>query len=132
TASLLPLAIDGAYNGDYTLLAAQVDILTSDLAAAIGMPMHNSVVCTEDVPFYPRHLPSAVLDTYLGTSVIDALEAICMIWPASPADASVKQPLEFPEPVLLLSGELDPVTPPSYAAEVMVNLADAKHVIVRG
>jgi len=131
TASLLPLAIDDAYEGDYTLLAAQVDILTSDLAAAISMPMHNSVVCTEDVPFYPS--VGVHEDTYLGTSVVDALEAICEIWPATPADADVKRPLEFGGPVLLLSGELDPVTPPRYAAQVMAaGLANAKHVIVGG
>src|SRR5690606_21213844 len=91
TASLLPLAIDDAYHGDYTLLAAQVDILTSDLAAAISMPMHNSVVCTEDVPFYPD--VGVHEDAYLGTSIVDALETICGIWPATPAPAEVKRPL---------------------------------------
>ncbi|HEX6992948.1 MAG TPA: alpha/beta hydrolase [Gammaproteobacteria bacterium] len=131
TASLLPLAIDDAYDGDYTLLAAQVDILTSDLAAAISMPMHNSVVCTEDVPFYPT--VGVHEDTYLGTSVVEALEAICDIWPATRADAEVKRPLEFDGPVLLLSGELDPVTPPRYAAQVVAaGLSNAKHIVVDG
>lgn len=131
TASLLPLAINDAYDGDYTLLAAQVDILTSDLAAAISMPMHNSVICTEDVPFYPS--VGGHENTYLGTSVVDALETICEIWPATPADAEVKRPLEFDGPVLLLSGELDPVTPPRYAAEVIAaGLVNAKHVVVDG
>jgi len=131
TASLLPLAIDDAYHGDYTLLAAQVDILTSDLAAAISLPMHNSVVCTEDVPFYPT--AGVHEDAYLGTSVVDALETICEVWPATPADADVKRPLEFDGPVLLLSGELDPVTPPRYAAEVVAaGLRNAKHIVVEG
>lgn len=131
TASLLPLAIDDAYHGDYTLLAAQVDILTSDLAAAISMPMHNSVVCTEDVPFYPD--VGVHEDAYLGTSIVDALETICGIWPATPAPAEVKRPLEFDGPVLLLSGGLDPVTPPRYAADVVAaGLGNAKHVVVDG
>jgi len=130
-ASLLPLAIDDAYHGDYTLLAAQVDMLTSDLAAAVNMPMHNSVVCTEDVPFFP---PARGHDSsYLGTSVVDALVEICEIWPASPASSDVKQPLEFAGPVLLLSGELDPVTPPRYAAQVVAaGLGNAKHITVPG
>src|SRR5690606_28721632 len=69
----------------------------------------------------------------LGTSVVESLETICEIWPASPADAEIKRPLEFAGPVLLLSGELDPVTPPRYAAQVIAaGLRNAKHVIVEG
>src|SRR5690606_39260916 len=128
-----PLAIDDAYHGDYTLLAAQVDIMTSDLAAAISMPMHNSVVCSEDVPFYSREPVSDGRDAYLGTSVVEALETICDVWPAASPDAEVKRPLQFEGPVLLLSGQLDPVTPPRYAAEVVADgLRNAKHVIVEG
>src|SRR5690606_39002348 len=93
TASLLPLAIHDAEHGDYALLAAQVDIMTSDLAAAISMPMHNSVVCSEDVPFYSS--VGGHDNSYLGTSVVESLETICEIWPASPADAEIKRPLEF-------------------------------------
>lgn len=35
-------------------------------------------------------------------------------------------------PVLLLSGEADPVTPPSYGAQVLENLANARHLIGPG
>jgi pimeloyl-ACP methyl ester carboxylesterase len=133
TASLLPLAISAAYEGDYTMLAAQVDILTSDLSAALNMPMHNSVVCTEDVPFYTHDGREHAGDAYLGTSVLEALEAICSVWPVEPAPASVKSPLALGAPVLLLSGELDPVTPPRYAAEVIAaGLTNALHVTARG
>ena len=133
TASLLPLAIDNAYDGDYTMLAAQVELLTSDLSAAMNMPMHNSVVCTEDVPFYPAGAARAAEDTYLGDSIVAALETICRVWPAARPPADIKRPLEFDGPVLLLSGELDPVTPPRYANEVIAaGLTQAKHVIVPG
>jgi pimeloyl-ACP methyl ester carboxylesterase len=133
TASLLPLAVSEAYEGDYTMLAAQVDILTSDLATAMNMPMHNSVVCTEDVPFYMQGRHEDASDAYLGTSVLEALETICSVWPVDPAPASVKAPLALRAPALLLSGELDPVTPPRYAAEVMAaGLTNALHVTVRG
>ena len=132
-AALLPLAIDEAYHGDYTLLAAQVDLLSSDLAASMRMPMHNSVVCSEDVPFYPPTDDAADDDTYLGTSVVDALVTICSRWPAAAPAAEIKLPLVFDGPVLLLSGELDPVTPPRYASEVIAGgVRNAAHVIVAG
>jgi len=133
TASLLPLAIDSAYDGDYTMLAAQAELLTSDLSTAMNMPMHNSVICTEDVPFYPADAARAGEGTYLGRSVVEALETICRVWPTNPAPADIKEPLRFDGPVLVLSGELDPVTPPRYANEaIAAGLRRATHVIVPG
>ncbi|HEX7080989.1 MAG TPA: alpha/beta fold hydrolase [Gammaproteobacteria bacterium] len=133
TASLLPLAVSQGYRGDYTLLAAQVDILTGDLAATISMPMHNSVVCTEDVPFYPHRPKSAFESAYLGSSIVDALETICEVWPAGVLDPDLKAPLEFAGPALLLSGGNDPVTPPAYAARAIADgLRNARHLIVPG
>lgn len=133
TASLLPLAIDTAYEGDYTMLATQVDLLTSNLAAAISMPMHNSVVCSEDWPYYTVDTPPEANESYLGRSIVDALATICTVWPAAEAPADVKRPLEFEGPVLLLSGELDPVTPPRYAAEtIAAGLRQAVHLIAPG
>lgn len=133
TASLLPLAIDEAYEGRYTMLAAQVDLLSADLAAAMNMPMHHSVVCTEDAPYYSGEVRSEAKDAYLGRSIVDALTVICSEWPTAPPPAGLKEPLEFDRPVLLFSGELDPVTPPHYAAETMAaGLRQAVHIIAPG
>jgi pimeloyl-ACP methyl ester carboxylesterase len=35
-------------------------------------------------------------------------------------------------PVLLMSGEFDPVTPPRYGDEVLKSLSNARHLVVRG
>ena len=49
--------------------------------------------------------------------------AVCDEWPQGTCPADFVQPVESDVPVLLLSGGLDPVTPPAYAAEVAKNLA---------
>src|SRR5690606_41242464 len=68
-----------------------------------------------------------------GDSTGAALGPTCRGWPAARPPAAIKRPLEFDGPVLLLSGELDPVTPPRYANEVIAaGLTQAKHVIVPG
>jgi pimeloyl-ACP methyl ester carboxylesterase len=42
------------------------------------------------------------------------------------------QPVQSDRPVLLLSGELDPVTPPRYGTEVQSTLPNARHFVLRG
>jgi pimeloyl-ACP methyl ester carboxylesterase len=133
TVALLPLAITAAYEGDYRMLAAEAEILLGDTEEAINIPMHNSVVCSEDAPFFSGDPVHGLSLTYLGSSVVDSLATICGVWPAGVVDADFKQPLAFSGPVLLLSGQYDPVTPPTYAERVMAHgLDDAVHLIGPG
>ena len=75
--------------------------------------MHNSVVCTEDVPFFAAQAVDRekLAATFLGTSQLDALQSLCREWPRGPIDADFHQPLASQVPALLLSGAADPVTP---------------------
>ena len=92
--------------------------------------MHNSVVCTEDVPFYrDDNIDMAALDaSYMGPDQLRALEAICSVWPSGIIDDDLRQPLEYDGPVLLLSGDADPITPPGYAIDAMGALRNARHI----
>jgi len=95
--------------------------------------MHNSVVCTEDRPFFTDKELQAAPDAYLGSTLVDALVAICSAWPAGVRDADLNAPVVSDRPVLLLSGELDPVTPPEYAERVMrAGLTNARHLVAPG
>jgi pimeloyl-ACP methyl ester carboxylesterase len=47
-------------------------------------------------------------------------------------DADLGQPLQSDTPVLMLSGELDPVTPPEYAQRAASALTRARHLIGPG
>jgi pimeloyl-ACP methyl ester carboxylesterase len=99
---------------------------------SLGFAMHNSVVCTEDAPWFPAELgPDAALP-YLGTAVVDGLRAICGAWPAGVIDVDFRQPVVSDRPVLLLSGEHDPITPPAYAERIMASgLTNARHIVGR-
>jgi pimeloyl-ACP methyl ester carboxylesterase len=133
TVALLPLAIDTAYEGDYRMLAAEADVLLGSTQQALNIPMHNSVVCSEDVPFFPADPPAELDASYLGSSIVDSLRAICRVWPTGVMDEDFKEPVEFAGPVLLLSGEDDPVTPPEYAERAMAHgLENAVHLVAPG
>ncbi len=131
TMALLPLLIHEAGTGNYVPLASQYMMTMIALTDAMSLGMHNSVMCTEDVPFYDEStIDYAGLEaSYMGTFQLEALEAICSIWPAGPIDPEFKVPLATDLPVLLLSGDADPITPPRYADLAAVDLENAVHLI---
>jgi pimeloyl-ACP methyl ester carboxylesterase len=96
--------------------------------------MHNSVVCSEDVPFWDlAKVDRAELGkTYLGTAQLDGLHSICSVWPRGPIDPDFHAPLHTDVPVLLLSGSDDPVTPPGDAEEARRAFTHSVHVVLKG
>jgi pimeloyl-ACP methyl ester carboxylesterase len=129
--SLIPLFIDEAGKGNFIPLGAQYLMTMVAMMDALALGMHNAVVCTEDAPFYDK----ATIDydglaaSYMGAFQLDALEAICSVWPAGPIDDAFKVALDTDLPVLLLSGDADPITPPRYADLAAVDLSNAAHLI---
>jgi pimeloyl-ACP methyl ester carboxylesterase len=134
SAALIPLLLDAASGGDYGPIAAQAHMAVKGLSEALSFGMHNSVVCAEDVPFYEADaIDRAALEaTYLGTTQLDTLREICALWPRGGIDPDLRQPPEGTHAVLVLSGEMDPVTPPAYGVRVAEKLPNALHVIGPG
>jgi pimeloyl-ACP methyl ester carboxylesterase len=135
-AALLPLMLNGATStsANFTPLASQFLMVNRSYGDALAYGMHNSVVCSEDVPFYDL----ATVDrtelekTYLGTAQLDGLRNICSIWPRGPVDKDFHAPLHSDVPALLLSGSDDPVTPPADAEEARRGLTHSVHVVLQG
>ena len=130
TVALMPLLIHEAANDNFVPLAAQFLMVTDKLSAALAIGMHNAVVCTKDTPFYDDFgvSPEELESTYIGPMQVEALEAICSVWPQGVLDPEFKTPLQTDKPVLLLSGDADPVTPPHFGDLAAVNLQNKKHL----
>ena len=129
--ALIPLLVSEAGNGNFVPLGSQFMMTMIAMGDALALGMHNAVMCTEDVPFYdPDSIDYDGLEaSYMGMLQLDALQAICSVWPAGPIDDGFKTPLETDIPVLLLSGDADPITPPRYADMAAVDLENATHLI---
>ena len=127
TVALLPLLIDSASDGNYAPLAAQYQMTVTPLVESLNIGMHNAIVCTEDTPFIDWGAldHDAIAASYLGPVQLDALETMCSVWPAGILDDNLHDPLSTDKPVLLLSGDADPITPPRYAELAAVNLSTA-------
>jgi pimeloyl-ACP methyl ester carboxylesterase len=132
TASLLPLIIEEAeVNENYVPLASNALRIQTELSGAIRFGMHNSVVCAEDIPFVEVDT-EALEATYIGPDQVLALETICELWPRGPVDDDLREPLNVDVPTLILSGEEDPITPPSYGDLADRSLPDSLHVVGAG
>ena len=132
TAALLPVALhEAAAKDNFTPLAASLLMQVDTVPDAIALGMHNTVVCTEDLPFVGEVDRARLAATYMGTDIIDPLRRVCALWPRGPLDDGLRRPLSSTVPVLLLSGSADPVTPPAYAEAVLRGLADARHVVLQ-
>jgi pimeloyl-ACP methyl ester carboxylesterase len=132
-ASLLPLTIDRAARGDFSPYVAQAVTLQRGFSGAMSLGLLFSIVCAEDAPaIAPGEMESAARNTFLGASVGQVFERICKIWPRQELPARYREPVRSDKPVLLLSGELDPVTPPSWAAEAAKTLPGSLQVVVPG
>jgi len=133
TASLVPLLLSSAARSDLAPLAAQFLIVTARLGETMADGMGISVVCSEDFPFLEEEaIAERNRDTYLGALQTDSLKLVCPLWPRGEAPADFRTAIVSPAPVLLLSGEADPVTPPENGELTASQLgAKALHLIAR-
>lgn len=129
TMILLPLMIDKANHGQLETIAAQANMIDAMLQQSITN-VEFSILCAEDLPFYGDQQVGENL--IFGEQFIENIKTVCQIWPHTQVEASFKDPVASALPVLLLSGELDPVTPPAFAELTMETLSNAQHLVAKG
>ncbi len=130
TIAMLPLLVHQAYAWqDYRPLASQASNSQNNLSQSISGGMRLAVLCTEDAPFWS----SAPASTgYLGDGFITSLKEICSVWPKGSLPPDFKKPVVSTAPALLISGEVDPITPPRNATQAAQTLPEGRQVEVPG
>lgn len=129
SASMLPLILHDAAQGRYETLLSQARALSGDVGDSMALGMHLSVSCTEDPEIQPRPEDE---NTIMGNSIAEFIQAQCAVWPKGTRDKDFRKPLSGDMPVLAISGELDPVTPPRYGDEVVKTLPKGRHLVLPG
>ena len=109
-----------------TALSGRIVLGGDRLAAGFFL----SVSCTEDVPFLPKDTAALAAATFGGDYRIQQQIAACAEWPRGRVPATHRQPTRSAIPTLILSGALDPVTPPAGGDEV-AGLSKGLHVVIR-
>jgi pimeloyl-ACP methyl ester carboxylesterase len=122
---LLPDMLTGAAAGDMGL-AARVASAFFTQGNFFSYGMYVSVQCAEEYAFTP------LANAELAARAFPEVEYIyadaegeyeeCEIWGAGTADEIETLPVVSPIPTLIVGGEFDPITPPSYGATVAADL----------
>lgn len=128
----LPAMIYTARDGDYRLLreiASETTFAFEDISYAL----YYSVTCENEFPFSSpdrAKIASMVTPPELRereTVNAEALFNLCAVWGMEPAPAAESQAVTSAIPTLVLSGEYDPVTPPTYG-EIAARTLENSHV----
>ena len=90
-----------------------------------------SVTCAEDLPFITEEMTrKETAGTLLGDYRIRQQKAVCEVWPRGKVPEDVHELVRSDVPVLLISGERDPVTPPEFADQASQFMANRLHVVI--
>ena len=130
--SLLPLTLSAAAEGNFDPFITQAFGFSEGVGQGISDGMRLSVMCAEDVPRYPEDLAPYGEGTALGSGMAASLRDTCADWPRAAIPPAFWEPVTSDVPTLLLSGALDPVTPPRWAALAAETLPRARHLIAPG
>ncbi len=128
-AAALPAAISDAAAGRYEALTGMGSLLGSRRGLRLATGMHFSVVCAEDTPRLDTATDAPGAD--FGDSQAALYRRLCAAWPRGAVPPAFYTIPASSTPTLLLSGGLDPATPPRHGARVAQALGPtARHVVV--
>jgi pimeloyl-ACP methyl ester carboxylesterase len=132
TASIVPALVEHAERNEFqSVFALGLAGEGADENMSVGMQL--SVLCSEDaVRLTPADVQHAAAGTVFGTHLLSSQLEACAMWPRGTVDASYYDPVVSDIPALVLSGDLDPVTPPAWGESVVRTLKNGRHITVPG
>jgi len=126
----LPALIHRAAAGDFAPLLERTIAAEVNIEHGLAMGLNLSVTCAENVPYIDDvTLARETRNTFLGDLRVQEQRAACREWVRGPVPADVHELPRSDVPVLLLSGNLDPATPPSFAERVASRLPNSRHIM---
>ena len=130
---MVPLVIRDASDGNFESLVAVTQKISHSASEEVSRGLMLSVLCSEDVArVTPQESDQATRETFLGDVMVKSFMDACSHWPRTSLPPGFDSPVDARVPTLLLSGELDPVTPPEWAQQAALHLPNSTQVVVPG
>ena len=130
--AFLPEIIDRAADNDVDIIGVVMGALISDVER-VAIAMQLAVQCQDEIPFEDRGRAAEAAAEHplvegffersitLGPAVFD----VCDRWDAGEPEPAADEPVTSAIPALVLTGELDPITPPRWGEEVAADLINS-------
>lgn len=124
----LPFIITESSHGNWKPYVAQMYAQSDWSSATMAIGLTLSVICAEDMP----RLTPALIEAETNASFLNGLQL--KQWPRWCEELNVpaisyREPSVLATPTLMLSGALDPVTPPHRADTALKALTAGQHVV---
>ena len=125
----IPFIIHQAAQGDFAPFLHEA--ISPSISDFIADGMYLSVTCAEDTPFIDQAEAARLNeDTPFGNYRVFQQTRACSLWPQGKIPADYHDAVASDVPVLIFSGNMDPVTPPQRGDEVAKHLPNSRHVII--
>ncbi|MGE3492838.1 MAG: alpha/beta fold hydrolase [Vicinamibacterales bacterium] len=131
--TLIPAMIERAEQNDFQGLLALASIGDGGGEPNMSVGMQLSVICAEDAPrITPADVAKESAGSMFGPYVMRMQQDACAFWPRGEVEAAFYEPVTSAVPTLVMSGEIDPVTPPVWGEEITRHLPNSKHIVMPG
>ncbi len=130
---IVPYAIHQAANQNFEILFG-FNQLSENLHENISIGMQLAVLCSEGklTQTSENKLAENNVDHLFYFNEKYEMQEICGLFPLFNLDPSIYEPIKSATPALILSGDLDPATPPYWANKITANLTHAEHYVIAG
>jgi pimeloyl-ACP methyl ester carboxylesterase len=130
-AARVPFVLNQAGKGNFGPIAQAALYYRQEIVATGSNGMYLSVTCAEDLPWIKNGEGERMSEnTFLGDYRVKQQREACALWPRAEISGDYARPVRSTVPVLILTGEWDPVTPPSNGDAAAKYLPNSLHVIV--
>jgi hypothetical protein len=127
---MVPELVARAEAGDFQGMLA-VATLNEGAAENMAIGMQLSVLCAEDLSrIDPAEIDRESAGTVFARHLMGGRLEACRFWPRGDTPAGFHEPVASDVPTLVLSGALDPVTPPSWGDAAAKHLTRSRHIVV--
>lgn len=131
----LPNLVTQTAQGDYQLLEELSAYLI--LGGGVSMGVLLTYFCQEEVAYSPQ-AETVAKETEAGIAPVlqspswvglgDTMYPLCDMWKLDPSDPIENEPVVSDEPMLILTGSFDPITPASNAEPIAANFPNSQTV----
>lgn len=126
----VPLIIRQASVGDYRALSGVFGYLSTATAGGMTIGASLTIFCSEELARIPENVAEHdPANGRLGEGILANLRNACSVWPKAPLPAIYGEEVSSDAPTLILSGEVDPITPPAWGDTIQKALPHSIHIV---